>query len=225
MRDRRLPALGARHRVLIVDDHPLVRAGIAALIGGEPDLEVCGEAGTFADALELARQTEPDLAIVDVSLANGSGLELVRRLTSGPRPPLVLVCSMHDESLFAQRALHSGARGYINKHEATSNVIEAVRRVLGGKIFLSGPMTERMLQGLAGGRSVRFGHPIQSLTDRELEVLSLIGRGLPTARIAGQLHVSVKTIETHRDKIKRKLNLDSGSELVRYAVQWTLEQG
>lgn len=225
MNEARLTVPRGRWRVLIVDDHPLVRAGIAALIGGEPDLEVCGEAGTFGEALELARGTGPDLAILDLSLAEGSGLELVKRLKRGEHDIRILVCSLHDESLFAQRALNAGAMGYINKQEATSNVIQAIRRVLSGKIYLSKRMTERLLQGFAGGELVGAMPPIRSLTDRELEVFSLIGRGLSTSRIAEQLHLSVKTVEAHREKIKKKLNLDSGSELMRYAVQWTLEQG
>jgi DNA-binding NarL/FixJ family response regulator len=214
-----------RRRVLVVDDHPLVRAGIVALIGNEPDLEVCGEAGTFREALELTRRTEPDLAIVDLSLTDRSGLELVKRLT-GSRPSLrVLVCSMHEESLFAQRALNAGAMGYINKQEATTSVVEAIRRVLSGKVWLSGPMTERMIQHLARGGPISGAPSIHDLTDRELEVFSLIGQGLRPAQIAEQLHLSVKTVEAHREKIKKRLNLTSGSELTQYAVQWTLEQG
>ncbi|MGA7979954.1 MAG: response regulator transcription factor [Chromatiaceae bacterium] len=212
-------------RILIVDDHPLVRAGLAALIQAEPDLEVCGETGAFSGALELFRETEPDLAIVDLSLAEGSGLELVRRLTAPQSRTRVLVCSMHEESLFAQRALNAGAMGYINKQEATSNVIEAIRRVLSGKIYLSGSMTERLLNRItARGSSVKAMPSIRDLSDRELEVFDLIGRGLSSSQIAEQLHLSVKTVEAHRAKIKRKLNLGSGRELTRYAVQWALEQ-
>jgi len=216
---------GRKQRILIVDDHPLVRAGLAALIGDEPDLEVCGESGTFAEALDMVRQTGPDLAIVDLSLADRSGLELVKRLRSTQTGVAVLVCSMHEESLFAQRALNAGARGYIKKDEATANVISAIRCVLSGKVYLSERMTERMLQGMARAGPGKGLASIHDLTDRELEVFSLIGRGLPVSRIAAQLHLSVKTIEAHREKIKRKLNLNSASELTSRAVQWTLEQG
>ncbi len=218
-------ALERKRRVLIVDDHPLVRAGIAALIGHERDLEVCGETGTFGEALELAFLTEPDLAIVDLSLADGSGLELVKRLKVRQPGVRLLVCSMHEESLFAQRALNAGAMGYINKQEATSHVIEAIHRVLQGKVYLTQRMTDQVLQGLARGSAADGAPSIRDLTDRELEVFSLIGRGVATSHIAEQLHLSVKTVEAHRDKIKKKLNLASGSELTRYAVQWTLEQG
>jgi DNA-binding NarL/FixJ family response regulator len=216
---------GSSWRVLIVDDHPLVRTGLAALIAGEPDLEVCGESGSFSGALELVRETVPDLAIVDLSLAEGSGLELVRRLTAHPSRTRVLVCSMHEESLFAQRALHAGAHGYINKEEATSHVIEAIRQVLAGKVYLSGRMTERLLQSVAGSHRPQGAPSLHDLSDRELEVFGLIGRGLSASRIAEQLHLSVKTVEAHRAKIKQKLNLSSGSELTRCAVQWVLEQG
>ena len=214
-----------KRRILIVDDHPLVRAGIAALIGSEGDLEVCGETGTFSEALELARLTEPDLTIVDLSLADGSGLELIKRLKGGQPGARLLVCSMHEESLFAQRALKAGAMGYINKQEAISYVIDAIRRVLGGKVYLSQRMTERVLQGLAGGGAAHGTPSVRDLSDRELEVFSLIGQGFATSLIAEQLHLSVKTVEAHREKIKKKLHLNSGSELTRYAVQWTLGQG
>jgi len=223
--DKQTAGVQRKRRILIVDDHPLVRAGIAALIGNEPDLMVCGETAVFSEALQLARGTEPDLAIVDLSLADGSGLELVKRLKGCEPDVQILVCSMHEESLFAQRVLNAGAMGYINKQEATSHVIEAIRRVLDGKVYLSERMTERVLYGLAGGGALGGAASIRNLTDRELEVLSLIGRGLVTSEIAEQLHLSVKTVETHREKIKKKLNLSSGGELTRYAVQWVLEQG
>jgi len=218
-------AFQRKRRILIVDDHPLVRAGIAALIGNEGDLEVCGETGTFREALELAHSTEPDLAIVDLSLADGSGLELIKRLKGRQSSVRLLVCSMHEDSLFARRALNAGAMGYINKQEATSHVISAVRRILEGKVYLTQRMTDQVLQGLARGSAADGAPSIRDLTDRELEVFSLIGRGVATSHIAEQLHLSVKTVEAHRDKIKKKLNLASGSELTRYAVQWTLEQG
>lgn len=216
----------SKRRILIVDDHPLVRAGLKGLIRGEPDLEVCGEAGTSGEALDVFQQTAPDLAILDLSLAEGSGLALIRRLSGPKRGTRVLVCSMHEESLFAQRALKAGAMGYLHKQEATSHVIEAIRQVLAGKIYLSRSMTERVLEHVAdAGTGDNAIHAIGDLSDRELEVLGMIGRGLSSSRIAQQLHLSVKTVEAHRAKIKHKLNLSSGSELTRYAVQWVLEQG
>jgi DNA-binding NarL/FixJ family response regulator len=214
-----------KRRILIVDDHPLVRAGLTALIQAEPDLEVCGETGTFDGALELFRKRAPDLAIVDLSLAEGSGLELVRRLAAYRSGTRVLVCSMHEESLFAQRVLQAGAHGYLSKEEATSHVIEAIRRVLSGKVYLSWRATERMLHSVTGGPGPPGPPALRDLSDRELEVFGLIGRGLSASRIAEQLHLSVKTVEAHRAKIKRKLNLSSAGELTRCAVQWVLEQG
>lgn len=211
-------------RILIVDDHPLVRVGLSSLIDREADLEVCGETGTIAEAMELIRTTEPDLAIVDLSLADGNGLELIKRLAAESRAPKILVCSMHEESLFAQRVLCAGARGYINKQEATKHIIEAIHHLLAGKVWLSRPMTERVLQGVAHGGSSPPSTGVENLSDRELEVFGLIGQGLGPSQIAEQLHLSVKTVETHKQKIKKKLNLESGSELIRRAMQWMLDQ-
>lgn len=205
-------------RILIVDDHPLVRAGFRALIGEEPDLEVCGEAEGFAEALERADETAPDVIVVDLSLDDGSGLELIKRLHARHPEVRLLACSMHDESLFADRVLKAGGRGYVNKHEATDHVVGAVREVLAGGIYLSSTMTERVRQRTPADGPAS----VEALTDRELEVFSLIGQGLGTAQVAAQLHLSVKTVETHREKIKRKLGLASGSELARYAAQWAL---
>lgn len=214
---------GKAWRILIVDDHPLVRAGLAGLVGGEPDLEVCGETGDISDAMELARTQAPDMMIIDLSLANGNGLELVKRIRAYDEAIKMLVCSMHDEALFAYRALNAGAMGYIGKEEATEHVIDAIRHVLKDKIWLSAKMTERALQGIAQGGRAKAG-TIDSLSDRELEVFGLIGRGMGPSEIAEQLHLSIKTIETHRENIKKKLNLRSGSELVRLALHWTYEQ-
>jgi len=214
-----------RRRILIVDDHPLVRAGMAALIQAEPDLAVCGEAATASEALACFRECTPDAVVLDLSLADCSGLGLLKRLAkSAPRTP-ILVCSMHEESLFAQRALNAGASGYIHKQEATTHVIEAIRQVLSGRIYLSEQESDRALR--RGASAPESGHPrasVQGLSDRELEVFNLIGQCQSASQIAEQLHLSVKTIETHRAKIKRKLGLATGSELTRYAVQWALEQ-
>jgi len=212
-------------RILIVDDHPLVRVGLASLIDREADLAVCGETGTFAEAVALARSTQPDLVIVDLSLADGSGLELVKRLAALPAAPKILVCSMHDEALFAPRVLGAGAKGYINKQEATRHIVEAIHHLLGGKVWLSRPMTERVLLGVAQSGTPSAAADIDNLSNRELEVFGLIGHGLGPSQIAEQLHLSVKTVETHKQKIKKKLNLGSGSELIRRAMQWILDQG
>lgn len=211
-------------RILIVDDHPLVRVGLASLIEGEADMSVCGETGDISEALELVRMQAPDLVTVDLSLADGNGLELVKRLRANNGTIRILVCSMHDEALFAYRALKAGAMGYIGKEQAATHVIDAIREVLNGKIWLSENMTERALQGVAHGNAITDIATIDSLSDRELEVFGLIGRGRGPSEIAEQLHLSVKTIETHRENIKKKLNLRSGNELIRLAMQWTLEQ-
>lgn len=211
-------------RILVVDDHPLVRVGLVSLIKGEGDLDVCGETGDIGTAQELVRSEKPDLVTVDLSLADGNGLELVKRLSASYGDIKILVCSMHDEALFAYRALKAGAMGYIGKEQATTHVIDAIRQVLRGKIWLSQNMTERALQGIASGGAVSATATIDRLSDRELEVFGLIGRGLGPSQIAEQLHLSVKTIETHRENIKKKLNLRNGSELTRLAMQWALEQ-
>jgi len=211
-------------RILVVDDHPLVRAGLVSLIKGEGDLDVCGETGDISTALELVRSMKPDLVTVDLSLADGNGLELVKRLSASYGEIKILVCSMHDEALFAYRALKAGALGYIGKEQATTDVIDAIRQVLRGKIWLSKNMTERALEGIANGGKDTSDATVDSLTDRELEIFGLIGQGLGPSQIAEQLHLSVKTIETHRENIKKKLNLRTGSELTRLAMQWALEQ-
>ncbi len=210
--------------ILIVDDHPLVREGLKGLIAEEPDLSVCGETGSMREAQELVRELQPDIVIVDLSLEDGNGLELIRRLKSHYPQLKMLVCSMHDESLFAERTINTGAQGYINKHEVAGHVVDALRKVLSGKIYLSPEVVDRIITGFARNQPVT-GSSIEDLSNRELEVFWLIGQGYTTAEIAKQLNLSVKTIETHREKIKRKLGLTSAGQLMRQAVQWDLEQG
>ncbi len=210
-------------RILIVDDHPLVRAGFSQLICDEPDLEVCGEAADEAQALQLVTGTEPDLVIIDLSLAGGSGLNLIERIRAHHDGVAMLVASMHDESLFAERVLAAGALGYINKQEAPSKIIKAVRRVLKGKVYVSDAMTERLLGGLTGTTKTPDQPPMQRLSNRELEVFELIGRGMTTGKIADHLQLSIKTIETHRENIKKKLGLSTGQELTRRAMHWQME--
>lgn len=212
-------------RVLIVDDHPLVRAGFVQLISDEPDLEVCGEASNESDALSIVAETLPDLVIVDLSLAGGSGINLIERIRAHHGGVSMLVASMHDESLFAERVLAAGALGYINKQEAPSRIIQAIRRVLEGKVYVSDKLTERLLDGLAGGPGAAGLTPMQRLSNRELEVFELIGRGMTTGKIADHLKLSTKTIETHRENIKKKLGLVSGQELTRRAMHWLMERG
>lgn len=212
-------------RILIVDDHPLVRSGFVQLISDEPDLEVCGEAADEGQALRLVAASAPDLVIVDLSLAGGSGINLIERIKAHHSEVSMLVVSMHDESLFAERVLAAGALGYLNKQEAPSNIIRAIRRVLEGKVYVSDKLTERLLDSLTGMAKTPGQSPMQRLSNRELEVFELIGRGMTTGKIADHLKLSTKTIETHRENIKKKLGLASGQELTRRAMHWLIERG
>lgn len=209
-------------RILIVDDHPLVRTGFAQLIGDAHDLEVCGEAGNMADGLELATSLKPDLAIIDLSLAGGSGLDLIEHIKARDSEILMLVASMHDEALYAERVLAAGARGYVNKQEAQDKIIQAIRQVLAGKVYLSEKMTERMIAGMVDSKSEK--RDIDALSNRELQVFEMIGQGISTSKMADHLNLSVKTIETHQAHIKKKLGLSSAHELTHRAVRWVLEQ-
>lgn len=212
-----------RIRVVIVDDHPIVRHGLSQLIQTTSDLEVCGEASTASEAVHLVQETRPDVAVIDLSLEGGNGLELIKQIRAQGPTPRMLVSSMHDEMLYAERSLRAGAMGYINKVQGTEQIIEAIRQILDGRIYLSEVMTERVLQRMMHNDGDYIASPIESLSDRELEVFEMIGQGLTTRQIAKRLHLSPKTIETHREHIKTKMNLQNNSELVRQAVQWILE--
>jgi DNA-binding NarL/FixJ family response regulator len=206
-------------RILIVDDHPIVRLGIRQMINGEPSLSICGEADSADAALQWAQSSKADLAIVDLSLGQGTGLELIRRLREAVPDLPVLVLSMHDETLFAERALRAGARGYIMKQEAISGLVQAIQQVLSGRIYVSDQLSQSVLARLGREEASPGGH-LANLTDRELEVFEMIGRGLNTATIADELGVSIKTIETYRSNIKTKLNLKDAADLIRYAATW-----
>jgi DNA-binding NarL/FixJ family response regulator len=213
-------------RVLIVDDHPAVREALAIRIAAQPDLEVCGEAADATEALRLAAATDPDVAVIDIGLKAGNGIDLIKRLKARKDQFRAIVWSMYGEDLYAERALRAGAMGYINKEQATGKIIEAIRHVLDGKVYLSPAMTEKLLKRAVGPACQDSGHsPIDTLSDRELEVFRLIGQGLKTADIAAQLHLSIKTVETYRDRIREKLDLSDGAELARCALQWMLENG
>jgi DNA-binding NarL/FixJ family response regulator len=215
----------AKKRVFLVDDHPIVRERLAELIGQETDLEVCGEAEDAIAALKSIQAQRPDIAIVDITLKDTYGIELIKDLKDRcPNLP-VLVLSMHDESLFGERAIRAGAKGYLNKQEATKKVISAIRTVLGGGMFVSEQMTATILQRMSGGQKVQGGVPTDVLTDRELEVFQLLGQGLGVRQIAENLFVSVKTVEAHREHIKQKMSFASSRELLRYAIQYTLKEG
>jgi DNA-binding NarL/FixJ family response regulator len=211
--------------ILIVDDHPLTREGLAAHIARQPDLEVCGEAEDVADAFEKVRVLDPDLVIVDLSLKSGPGLELIKLIKARGAKTKMLVSSMYDESLFAERVLRAGASGYVNKQVTAAKVVEAIRLVLAGRVYLSPEMTESLLQRSVGAVTPSNQNPVDTLSDRELEVFRMIGRGMTVKKIARDLKLSIKTVETHRKRIKDKLHLCNGAELSREAVRWVLETG
>jgi len=209
-----------KKRLLIVDDHPIVRQGITRLINYEEELVVCGEAGNAKEALEVVEKQKPDMVIVDISLKGRSGLELIKDIRMRFQDLPVLVVSMHDESLYAERVLRAGAKGYIMKQEPPEKVLNAIRQVLGGKIFVSEKMREKMLQRYVLGSSQKNASTVERLSDRELEVFRLIGKGMGTRQIAKELDLSIKTVETYREHIKEKLNLENSSKLLQYAIDW-----
>jgi DNA-binding NarL/FixJ family response regulator len=217
-----------RARVFVVDDHPIVRHGLALLINSQPDLEVCGEADETRTALAALDAARPDLLVVDISLNGPDGLDLVKavRARSETETLPVLMLSMHDESIYAERALRAGANGYIMKQEATDRLLTAIRRILNGEVYLSNRAASRMVQQyVQGPGGTRIRRPaLAALSDRELEVFRLIGEGHSTRHIANDLHLSVKTVETHQAHIKEKLSLRSARELMQYAIEWHLTE-
>ena len=207
--------------IIIVDDHPLMRKGLALSLNGEVDLDVVGQMESAEEALEAIDDLAPDLAIVDISLPGMSGMELLKHLQARYPDIRTLVVSRHDEVLYAERAIRAGARGYVMKLEAADVIVHAVRQVLNGSIYVSDEINERLLLSMAeGGRERLMQSPLELLSDRELEVFELTGQGISTRDIAERLHLSVKTIESYRARIKKKLNLDSATELMQRAVQW-----
>ena len=213
-----------KSRIFILEDHPIMRRGYRTLINGEMDLEVCGEAETAAEAFENIPRTEPDLVIADISLDGMNGIEFIKRLHTQHPDMEVLVVSMHDESLYAERALHAGAAGYLMKNEAESHIIPAIRRVLNGRYAVSDRIEDRIILQFAGriplAMAVEGHDELSKLSDREIEVFELHGRGLSTREMAEALDISPKTVATHRGRIKTKLAVDSTPELVRRAVLW-----
>lgn len=212
-------------RVVIVDDHAVIRDGLALLINDESDLEVCGEASDIVDALQIVAKTEPDIAIIDISLETGSGIELVKEVKARFPDVRMLVWSMFDESLYAERAIRAGASGYIDKKNVRDHIIEAIRTVLAGNVYVSSEYSERVINRLRRGDSVATRIPTEALTDRELEAFSLIGHGLNTAEIAQRMQLTVSTVETYRSRIKDKLELKNASQLIREATVWVLSNG
>jgi DNA-binding NarL/FixJ family response regulator len=209
-------------RVLLVDDHPIVRQGLALMIDREPDLCVCGEAEGAHTAFHAIETLRPDLVVLDISLSGPDGLDVLKEIRMKTENLPVLILSMHDESIYAERAMRAGANGYIMKQEATERVLVAIRRILQGEVYLSDRLTSTMLQQYVRGASAVKSSPLVSLTDRELEVFRLIGEGHPTRQIADELHLSVKTIESYQAHIKEKLALRNARELVQHAIEWTV---
>ena len=211
----------AKTRILIVDDHPMMRQGLAQLVNNEPDLSVCCEVENAHQALAAIDKALPDLVLADITLPDKGGIELIKDIQAIHPGLAVLVISMHDESLYAERVLRAGGRGYIMKQEGGKKLMEAIRQVLSGQIYVSEKMSARILESFSGRRSPGADKsPVENLTDREFEVFQLIGQGKGTRQIAEKLHLSVKTVEVHRVNIKTKLKLESATELIRFAVRW-----
>jgi len=210
-----------KSKVLIVDDHPVLRQGIAQLIALENDMAVCGEAADAGEALKVAQETQPDVAIVDISLHDSNGIDLIKDMViRWPRLP-ILVLSMHSESFYAERVFRAGAKGYVTKGEPSGKVIEGLRKVLAGDVYVSEKLASKMIGRLMGGaRGDASGFSIDRLSDREFQVFELIGQGMQTREIAQKLHVSVKTIDAHRENIKNKLKLTNATELLKTAIHW-----
>ena len=211
---------GAARKIYLVDDHAVLRNGLAELINRTEGLRVCGESAGSEEALQEILKVKPDLAIVDLTLEGSSGLDLIKSLRLRQPSLPVLVLSMHDELLYAERCLRAGAKGYVMKHEAIDVIRNAIRQILDGKIYVSGRMSDRLLQAIARGGSAGSGSPVDQLSDRELEVFDLIGRGHGPSEIARRMHLSVKTIETYQSKLKEKLSLRDAAELLQHALRW-----
>ena len=212
-------------RILLVDDHPLLRQGIAQTIEAEPDLTVSGQAGDAEEAVAMFDGVDPDLVITDISLPGMNGLELLKNLITLHPDLKVLVVSRHDEELYAERAVRAGARGYVSKVAAGDQIVTAIRRVLRGGIHLSEDLKDKMLFGAASGVKDATETPLEVLSDRELEVFEMTGRGIPTREISERLHLSVKTVESYRSRIKAKLGIANGTELIKHAVAWVEGEG
>ncbi len=210
------------YKLLIVDDHPIVRRGLRQLVANQADLEVCGEASGVDEAFEQVTSTHPDVVVIDLSLSSGHGLDLIDRIKNYDKNIKMLVSSMHDESIYAERVLRCGASGYINKKESPEKIIDALHDVLRGEIYVSAQVADQLLRRVRSGQPPDKD-PMAALTNRELEVFEMIGRGLTMKQIAQKLDISQKTVEAHRDGIKGKLNLKNSLEVTRRALQWSME--
>jgi len=216
---------GGKYQVLVVDDHPIVRHGLSKLLNQDPKLNVCAEAEDYDSALKAFEKTRPDIAVIDISLKGRDGIDLIKTIRSEDKEVRILVLSMHDETLYAERALRAGASGYMRKQKANRFLMEAIHKVLGGEIYVSENMGARMLQQFVGGEPVVSGTPVSRLTDREMEVFQLLGQGKASTQIAAELGLSVKTVEAHRAHIRRKLHVETGNELIIYAIRWFESEG
>ena len=218
------PPASVRRRILLVDDHPFMRAGLAQLIDRQPDMMVCGEAGNPHEAIQAIAKNKPDLVLTDLTMPGRSGLEFVKDLRATDATAAILVVSMHDEVVYAERALRAGARGYIMKEAGGENLLAAIRQILRGEVYVSPRMSSRILEDLSARRPRGSSSPIEKLTDREFEIFQLIGQGKSTRDIAEQLHLSPKTVDVHRSHIKEKLELKDATSLIRHAVRWVETQ-
>jgi DNA-binding NarL/FixJ family response regulator len=214
----------APRKIFIVDDHPMMRMGLAEFLNKQPGLTVCGEAGSAQEALAAIGHLNPDLVVVDISLPDKNGIELVKDVVAMHPELPAIVHSMHDEMIYAERALRAGARGYLMKHEGGIKLAEAIRQVLEGRICVSDRMSAKILAIFSGHRNTSESSPVENLSDREFEVFQLVGEGLGTEEIANRLHLSDKTVEVHRVNIKRKLRIATARELTHYAVRWVESQ-
>ena len=214
---------GKKTLIFVVDDHPLMRDGMALLISSEADLQICGSAGSMQETLKQLAAGEPDLLIVDLSLKDGLGLDLIKTVKERYPKVRMLVVSAYEENLYAERALRSGASGYVNKQECETTLLQAIRTVLAGRRYVSEEILQRLLNQAIDGGDDSTGDPVERLSDRELEIFRLIGQGATPAAIAKQLHISPHTVDSHREKIRHKLDLANGRELMKRAMRWVLD--
>ena len=218
--NREVGAQKAKYRVFLVDDHPIVRHGLTQLINHEPDLMVCGESEGESKALAVIGAAKPDVVVVDLTLKRNSGFSLIKNLNALDPKRAILVLTIHEESLYAERCLRAGAKGYLMKDEAMENVLLALRRVLAGEVYLSERMQGKLLRGSGKRSEVMIASPLEKLSDRELEIFRLLGQGMGTRQIANLLHLSISTVESHRARIKEKLGVKSATQLLQHAVKW-----
>lgn len=220
-----MPGKSQKTRIFVVDDHPLMRDGMALLISSEADWQICGFASSIQETLKQLKTIEPDLMVVDLSLKDGLGLDLIKTVKERFPKILMLVVSAYEENLYAERALRSGASGYVNKQECDTTLLQAIRTVLSGRRYVSEQILQRLISLAIDGAESGSGDPVEQLTDRELEIFRLIGQGVTPAAIAKQLHISTHTIDSHRENMRHKLGVSNGRELIQRAMRWVLEHG